>query len=154
MNAVKSRKYAENDHSKRLPAELLSEVFLLCQPTDRSIRGFNRTPFMLGHICQQWRHVAFQLTPRLWTHLDLASSKCGNAEDMSLLSQWVERARPYKANLSIWFYDASSHLWSSKSTPLDDIPLPKFLLPSRLQGVENMDLELPLRSFKQLAAES
>ncbi|KAJ7505100.1 hypothetical protein B0H11DRAFT_1796641 [Mycena galericulata] len=55
---------------RRLPSELLAEIFLLCRnnsmrTTGYSIMNFREAPMVLSHISSRWRTVAIG-TPMLW----------------------------------------------------------------------------------------
>ncbi|KAK7470102.1 hypothetical protein VKT23_001543 [Stygiomarasmius scandens] len=58
---------------RRLPAEILSEIFVHCLPKDRNpMRSLSEAPLLLGRICRSWREVSLT-TPHLWSsiHVDL-----------------------------------------------------------------------------------
>ncbi|KAK7456987.1 hypothetical protein VKT23_010290 [Stygiomarasmius scandens] len=64
---------------RRLPNELLIEIFLLCWNLDEdqpSLHDEIRSPFLptmilkLGHVCKLWHSVS-RATPQLWTHFFL-----------------------------------------------------------------------------------
>ncbi|KAJ7648197.1 hypothetical protein DFH06DRAFT_1476276 [Mycena polygramma] len=50
---------------RRVPAELICEIFLLASSTDD---GVNKPPWYLGHICRSWRDSALAY-PALWISL-------------------------------------------------------------------------------------
>ncbi|KAK7054703.1 hypothetical protein VNI00_003166 [Paramarasmius palmivorus] len=51
---------------RRLPRDLLAEIFLQCLPGDRlPIRSIGEAPLLLTTVCHTWREVAIT-TPRLW----------------------------------------------------------------------------------------
>ncbi|KAE9405249.1 hypothetical protein BT96DRAFT_346395 [Gymnopus androsaceus JB14] len=59
---------------RRLPAEILGEMFVRCLPTARNpVRSLNEVPLLLTTICQNWRHVAFSTAP-LWKALHISFS--------------------------------------------------------------------------------
>ncbi|KAF8972981.1 hypothetical protein BDZ97DRAFT_1912582 [Flammula alnicola] len=53
--------------SRRLPTELLVEIFLHYLGGHRELKR-NSPPWILGHICRRWRHIAVN-TAALWRHL-------------------------------------------------------------------------------------
>ncbi|KAJ7494455.1 hypothetical protein B0H11DRAFT_2004715 [Mycena galericulata] len=62
---------------RRIPPELLAEVFILCRDNSLnsdsySISDVRQAPMLLGHISSSWRSVCYG-TPRLWEHVHLKS---------------------------------------------------------------------------------
>ncbi|KAG2035715.1 hypothetical protein BDR03DRAFT_961965 [Suillus americanus] len=56
---------------RRLPTEILSEIFLYCLPEDEHLVHTPRqAPMLLTKICRRWREVAMSL-PMLWCRLQL-----------------------------------------------------------------------------------
>ncbi|KAJ7133627.1 hypothetical protein C8R44DRAFT_611733, partial [Mycena epipterygia] len=57
---------------RRLPQEILQEIFLACLPQDHNASvGALGAPLLLGFICRYWRMVAHTM-PRLWSGLHLS----------------------------------------------------------------------------------
>ena len=54
------------DPLDHLPAELVSEIFLLCLAPGRQIQGCSWMEITVSHVCQRWRRWALS-TPRLWS---------------------------------------------------------------------------------------
>lgn len=86
----------------RLPAELLSEVFLHCLPDDGDARPTAReAPVVLTQICAQWREVALS-TPQLWSSLTIhlpinISGQQPSSQNIeigirAMLGEWLPRA--------------------------------------------------------------
>ncbi|KAJ3501960.1 hypothetical protein NLJ89_g9104 [Agrocybe chaxingu] len=56
---------------RRLPRDLLQEIFLACLPRKRNpSMSIDEPPMLLTHVCRQWRHVALH-TPRLWAAIHI-----------------------------------------------------------------------------------
>ncbi|KAJ6530266.1 hypothetical protein B0H19DRAFT_904173, partial [Mycena capillaripes] len=56
-------------HPRRLPQDLIEQIFLACLPTHRNaVMSPAEAPLLLGHICSAWRSVSFSM-PRLWASL-------------------------------------------------------------------------------------
>ncbi|KAF9061803.1 hypothetical protein BDP27DRAFT_1234582, partial [Rhodocollybia butyracea] len=56
---------------RRLPVEVLSEIFLFCLPVDRNpVRSVKEAPLLLTRICRRWRDIALE-NPRLWTGIHI-----------------------------------------------------------------------------------
>ncbi|KAJ7639345.1 hypothetical protein FB45DRAFT_425065 [Roridomyces roridus] len=89
-----------------LPPEIVSEIFVLCLPTERmsmdmDALNWNEAPLLLSHICGQWRHIALAM-PALWRELDielLCPSR--RAHDLEMIETWLERARKHPLSLRI-----------------------------------------------------
>ncbi|KAJ6561759.1 hypothetical protein B0H19DRAFT_909252, partial [Mycena capillaripes] len=59
--------------ARRLPVDVVSDIFTACLPSDRNaIMSAAECPLLLCHICRAWRDVALS-TPRLWASLHIAS---------------------------------------------------------------------------------
>ncbi|KAJ6564116.1 hypothetical protein B0H19DRAFT_941623, partial [Mycena capillaripes] len=56
-------------HLRRLPQEVIENIFLDCLPTHRNaIMSTSEAPLVLCRICSAWRSIAVSL-PRLWASL-------------------------------------------------------------------------------------
>ncbi|KAJ7741307.1 hypothetical protein B0H16DRAFT_1565282 [Mycena metata] len=54
---------------RRLPLDVIQEIFLACTPTHRNcVMSALEAPVLLGRICSSWRSIALS-TPRLWARL-------------------------------------------------------------------------------------
>ncbi|KAK6977601.1 hypothetical protein R3P38DRAFT_3123760 [Favolaschia claudopus] len=54
---------------RRVPLEILSEIFMACLPRDRFCTlSASETPVLLGHICSSWRALSLAI-PQLWASL-------------------------------------------------------------------------------------
>lgn len=52
--------------ARRLPDDIIGEIFIQCLPTDRNpTRSLAEAPLLLGLICRSWRNISSS-TPRLW----------------------------------------------------------------------------------------
>ncbi|KAJ7677617.1 hypothetical protein B0H17DRAFT_863759, partial [Mycena rosella] len=52
--------------ARRLPLDIIQEIFLACIPTHRNcVMSFIEAPVLLGRICSSWRTISLS-TPRLW----------------------------------------------------------------------------------------
>ncbi|KAF8968698.1 hypothetical protein BDZ97DRAFT_1654581, partial [Flammula alnicola] len=55
--------------ARRLPREILEEIFICCLPSDHNaVMSVLEAPMNLGRICSLWRSIAYT-TPRLWSSL-------------------------------------------------------------------------------------
>ncbi|KAJ7657786.1 hypothetical protein DFH06DRAFT_1197148 [Mycena polygramma] len=56
---------------RRLPLDIIQEIFLACLPTYRNcVMSAKEPPVLLGRICSSWRAISLS-TPRLWTKIHL-----------------------------------------------------------------------------------
>ncbi|KAJ7906828.1 hypothetical protein B0H13DRAFT_1716163 [Mycena leptocephala] len=54
---------------RRLPLDIIQEIFVACLPTQRNcVMSASEPPILLGRICSFWRAISLS-TPRLWTCL-------------------------------------------------------------------------------------
>ncbi|KAJ7023445.1 hypothetical protein C8F04DRAFT_181747 [Mycena alexandri] len=57
---------------RRLPLDVLQEIFIACMPSDRNcVMSALEAPVLLGRICRSWRDISLS-TPRLWSRLHIA----------------------------------------------------------------------------------
>ncbi|KAK6996915.1 hypothetical protein R3P38DRAFT_3370723 [Favolaschia claudopus] len=58
--------------ARRLPQDILGEIFLACLPTGgNAMMSAREAPLLLGHICSSWRAISFAQR-RLWAALHIA----------------------------------------------------------------------------------
>ncbi|KAJ6538828.1 hypothetical protein DFH09DRAFT_1176345, partial [Mycena vulgaris] len=68
---------------RRIPLDLLQEIFMACLPAHRNcVMSARESPVLLGRICSSWRAISLS-TPRLWARLHI-----------------VEPARPFPVTLA------------------------------------------------------
>ncbi|KII84180.1 hypothetical protein PLICRDRAFT_702117 [Plicaturopsis crispa FD-325 SS-3] len=81
----------------RLPAELLSVIFIHCIP-EGSLAPLPRdAPMLLTVVCSHWRRVALS-TARLWSSIAVWLNMPTNA---ALLDTWLARSRKYPMSLTL-----------------------------------------------------
>ncbi|KAF7334814.1 hypothetical protein MSAN_02368100 [Mycena sanguinolenta] len=57
---------------RRIPLDILQEIFVACLPTHRNcIMNAREPPVLLGRVCSAWRNISHS-TPRLWARLHIA----------------------------------------------------------------------------------
>ncbi|KAK7002210.1 hypothetical protein R3P38DRAFT_3605046 [Favolaschia claudopus] len=93
-------------HSRRIPQDILGEIFLECLPVDRNaVMSAWEAPLLLGRICSAWRTMAFQMMPRLWSSLHIPLGFVAEAPDyeasLTAIADWLERSKPLPLSLSI-----------------------------------------------------
>ncbi|KAK7040828.1 hypothetical protein VNI00_009424 [Paramarasmius palmivorus] len=97
---------------RRLPQDVLSEIFLQCLPKNRlPLNSIAEAPLLLTRVCRSWRSIALS-TPRLWRAIHLAPPGISRrpvddryrAKVNTLtegLKVWLERARRVPLTISI-----------------------------------------------------
>ncbi|KAF7376132.1 hypothetical protein MSAN_00028100 [Mycena sanguinolenta] len=59
--------------ARRLPADIIAEIFTACMPSNRNaIMSTAEAPLLLCRVCRAWRDVALS-TPRLWASLHIVA---------------------------------------------------------------------------------
>ncbi|KAF9463954.1 hypothetical protein BDZ94DRAFT_1192144 [Collybia nuda] len=62
--------------ARRLPHDVVREIFCCCLPTDRNaVMSATEPPLLLGRICSDWRKIALS-TPNLWASLHIHVPHC------------------------------------------------------------------------------
>ncbi|KAJ7442992.1 hypothetical protein FB451DRAFT_1437904 [Mycena latifolia] len=57
--------------ARRLPLDVIQEIFVACLPTHRNcVMSAVEAPVLLGRICSSWRSISLS-TPRLWSRLHI-----------------------------------------------------------------------------------
>ncbi|KAJ7844769.1 hypothetical protein B0H14DRAFT_2358444 [Mycena olivaceomarginata] len=61
--------------ARRLPQDVMAEIFVAALPLDRNaIMSSAESPLLLCHVCRTWRAIALS-TPRLWASLHVVVPK-------------------------------------------------------------------------------
>jgi len=112
---------------RRLPPELLTDIFTYCLPHQRFIRPApDQAPLLLAQICATWRHASISI-PTLWTSLQLRGFQTDTLGDEplpeetqrvnNLLYTWFSRTKDCPLSLSVL---DDSLLLKTVSKKLDD----------------------------------
>lgn len=139
---------------RRLPSELLVEVFACCQSNDDSYMS----SMTVSHVCYRWRAVAFGAA-RLWTRLTVTRTYA-RTYDLHLpqIVAWFARASPLPVDIHINSKVAREYgtpapaypLFATSSAPQLSAQVRKLVLhPMCHQDVEEA-LYIPGASFPQL----
>ncbi|KAF7357955.1 Tetratricopeptide repeat family [Mycena venus] len=60
---------------RRLPLDILEEIFVACLPSHRNcVMSAEEAPVILGRICSSWRTISLA-TPRLWSRLHIVEPR-------------------------------------------------------------------------------
>ena len=76
---------------RRLPSELLGEVFCHCLPQNYKAEGAHKAVMLPSHICKHWRDVALS-TPILWTNIVLRVTDETFESRAALVTTWFSRS--------------------------------------------------------------
>ncbi|KAJ7037460.1 hypothetical protein C8F04DRAFT_1257025 [Mycena alexandri] len=101
---------------RRLPLDIIQEIFIACLPTHRNcVMSAVEGPVLLGRICSLWRTVSLS-TPRLWARLHIAEPGRAQqapiyqekyAQRLAITKAWLERSG--RCPLSISFDGSKIH---------------------------------------------
>ncbi|KAJ7252094.1 hypothetical protein B0H12DRAFT_1185043, partial [Mycena haematopus] len=108
---------------RRLPLDIIEEIFMACLPTHRnSVMSATEAPVLLGRICSSWRTISLS-TPRLWSRLhivqpqsfDFAPGLYKVEQRLEAVNAWLKRSGNCPISMSL----GSDHNYSI-STPESD----------------------------------
>lgn len=86
---------------RRLPTELLSEIFAHCLPNKRFVTPSpTSAPLFLGQVNALWRNIAIS-TPKLWSSMEISHELCKPDRLFPLMETWIARAKGRPLSLSI-----------------------------------------------------
>ncbi|KAJ7742570.1 hypothetical protein B0H16DRAFT_1563008 [Mycena metata] len=106
--------------ARRLPLDVLQEIFVACMPSHRNcVMSAQETPVLLGRICSSWRDISLS-TPRLWSRLHIAEPQ--DRESLSLkfaqrfenIKMWLGRSGECPLSISLYsdFQNRYLYRWS------------------------------------------
>ncbi|KAJ7892798.1 hypothetical protein B0H14DRAFT_958222 [Mycena olivaceomarginata] len=109
-------------HPRRLPVDILREIFVACLPADRNaVMSAREAPLLLGRICSAWRATALT-TPRLWASLhasfDYIAAKSPRAP---AVAEWLGRSAACPISLSLSYLTRWADETSSTSAVLKSL---------------------------------
>ncbi|KAF7326380.1 hypothetical protein MVEN_02624400 [Mycena venus] len=89
---------------RRVPFDILQEIFIACIPTHRNcVMSASEPPVLLGRICSSWRAIALS-TPHLWARLHIVEPPRGGhasfdavvdekvAQRLEIAKMWLGRS--------------------------------------------------------------
>ncbi|KAJ7131624.1 hypothetical protein C8R46DRAFT_658506 [Mycena filopes] len=86
-------------HARRLPLDVLREIFAACLLTvGDAVMSAKEAPLLLCHICSTWRALA-RATPTLWTSLHISDL---SARRQSVVLQWLKLSAACPISVSIF----------------------------------------------------
>ncbi|KAJ7913524.1 hypothetical protein B0H13DRAFT_2468593 [Mycena leptocephala] len=78
---------------RRLPLDIIQEIFMACLPTHRNcVMSASEAPVLLGRICSAWRAISLS-TPPLWASLHIVEPmhSSGSEEPSTLIKEKMEQ---------------------------------------------------------------
>ncbi|KAF7376752.1 hypothetical protein MSAN_00092500 [Mycena sanguinolenta] len=101
---------------RRLPADIVQEIFIACLPTTRNaVMSTQEAPLLLCRICSAWRRIALS-APRLWASLHVPFDFVLPKESrISAVAQWLERSAACPISISVC--DVSPWSWEIQGLP-------------------------------------
>ncbi|KAJ7359325.1 hypothetical protein DFH08DRAFT_408404 [Mycena albidolilacea] len=138
-------------HPRRLPVDILREIFIACLPANRNaVMSAREAPLLLGRICSAWRTIALS-TPRLWASLHAPLDYILEKESRKLaVIEWLQRSGAAPMSLSVCFERGSRSL-SSLSAWSEGLSLFKSLAAESATRWCHLDLIDFLNGQDQLA---
>ncbi|KAF7371131.1 hypothetical protein MSAN_00748400 [Mycena sanguinolenta] len=90
-------------HPRRLPADIVRDVFIACLPTRRNaVMSAQEAPLLLCRICSAWRTIALS-TPRLWASMHVPFHFILAKEPRTLaVAQWLQRSAACPISFSVY----------------------------------------------------
>ncbi|KAJ7451651.1 hypothetical protein FB451DRAFT_1283886 [Mycena latifolia] len=131
---------------RRIPQDILGEIFFACLPTTHNaLIDPGEAPMLLGRICKHWRSVAY-LTPALWRSLHIPSLTW----DWDWAQPMVPASRSLETKLeklvSAWLDRSAAPLSISFSRGWGVLPVDSFDTIDHLIGVSRRIRHLRLNS--------
>ncbi|KAK6977590.1 hypothetical protein R3P38DRAFT_3123725 [Favolaschia claudopus] len=130
-------------HPRRLPQDIVGEIFLACLPTQRNaIMSASEAPLLLGRVCSRWRSIAYAL-PRLWCSLHISADFVDSEELQDVVTDWLTRASLLPLAISV-------HWSTSLGYEYDDIAIDT-LLPFSSRWSALQLVNIPDEEFSSVA---
>ncbi|KAJ7646526.1 hypothetical protein FB45DRAFT_890684 [Roridomyces roridus] len=92
-------------YPRRLPVDVVREIFVACPPTDRNaVMSAHEAPLLVSRICSSWRAIALT-TPELWASLHISAIFVLEDPERRIpaISQWLQRSGSCPISLSLAF---------------------------------------------------
>ncbi|KAJ7019210.1 hypothetical protein C8F04DRAFT_1148441 [Mycena alexandri] len=96
--------------ARRLPLDIIQEVFVACLPTHRNcVMSASEAPVLLGRICGLWRAISLS-TPRLWSKIHIVEPfhwlpspllEKKLAQRLETTKIWLERSGQCRLSISL-----------------------------------------------------
>ncbi|KAF7376702.1 hypothetical protein MSAN_00087200 [Mycena sanguinolenta] len=99
--------------ARRLPLDVIQEIFVACIPTHRNcVMSASEAPVLLGRICSSWRAISLT-TPHLWARLHIVEPLRGRygatdaqietkvEQRLAIAKTWLERSGQCPLSISL-----------------------------------------------------
>ncbi|KAJ7803748.1 hypothetical protein B0H14DRAFT_2527679 [Mycena olivaceomarginata] len=87
--------------ARRLPLDIVQEIFVACLPTHRNcVMSASEAPVLFGRICSSWRAISFS-TPRLWARIHVVEPPLHHF-DGSPTASFVEKVTQRLETTKMW----------------------------------------------------
>ncbi|KAK6977527.1 hypothetical protein R3P38DRAFT_3123449 [Favolaschia claudopus] len=108
---------------RRLPGELVEQIFVDCLPTTHNaVMSVREPPLLLGRICSGWRSIALS-APKLWNSLHIYAPLISTQEIKRGITEWLTRSAP----LPILFSAQYNSIAYPRTYPENDTVLPQLI---------------------------
>ncbi|KAG7451303.1 uncharacterized protein BT62DRAFT_926978 [Guyanagaster necrorhizus] len=85
---------------RRLPLEILSEIFKLCLPGSYIIPKSRSAPLLLTQVCGSWRRLALSI-PQLWSSISVEVTVQRCRPPLPLIELWLQRSMTQPLSFAI-----------------------------------------------------
>ncbi|KAK7001446.1 hypothetical protein R3P38DRAFT_3049167 [Favolaschia claudopus] len=125
---------------RRIPQDVLSEIFIACLPTHRNcVMSASEAPVLLGRICSSWRALSLA-TPRLWASLHIVEPRAlrsGLYDDkidqrLEVMKMWLGRSGQCPLSISFHCTEYYAAPADDESTGILPHPVPVDVFPREL----------------------
>jgi len=114
---------------RRIPTEMLSEIFNHCLSRDKYLSPRpDKPPLLLAQVSKTWRAVALS-TPQLWTSISISLSPTSAHPDPHLIQQWIDRSgsRPLSFHIAESIHQDNMTAEALTSARVLDLFIPYYL---------------------------
>ncbi|KAF8966786.1 hypothetical protein BDZ97DRAFT_602005 [Flammula alnicola] len=137
---------------RRLPPEILQDIFVWCLPQNRNaVMHASEAPVLLGRVCSEWRRISIG-TPEVWSSLHIVppnvnfsnptSSTARFQRKRDLIEMWLGRSGACPLSVSlVWFAGDSEEEIKLCGTLLE-------VLVPLCGRWKVLDFQVPLKMFK------
>ncbi|KAJ7202082.1 hypothetical protein GGX14DRAFT_463762 [Mycena pura] len=124
---------------RRMPLDIIQEIFVACMPTHRNCdMRATEAPVLLGRICSAWRAISLT-TPRLWSRVHIVEPSLNHSSSSPstrLLSLYDEALAQRLATIKTWLSRSGQcglsitvHCAATACRPNVDYPIVTALIP-------------------------
>ncbi|KAJ7646462.1 hypothetical protein FB45DRAFT_890525, partial [Roridomyces roridus] len=93
---------------RRLPLDIVQEIFVTCLPDRNCVMSATEAPMLLGRICSSWRAISLS-TPRIWSKLHIVEPQDPHhrteqtkwAQRLASTEQWLARSGTCALSISV-----------------------------------------------------